>query len=295
MMKTTLSLLLLVLCSVSLAAHPGTALVIDNMNNIYFAYWGGTWRIDSKGHSEHFHSSDFHFLAIDKTGGFARTRLPDTVRITPDGFTPTIFSFPEYPSTFHIDGNLYIATYSPGRIRVERTKPDGSKSVFVDEAIDPRLARKAGRHEGGVLAIASGSNGFVYVSDGASIWKIDSRGAISPVAENIAVPNCAQDLPGELPKPHIRSLAIDPTGDVYAAAIGCRAVVRITATGRIMPVLRAENPWSPSAVAVSNGDLYVMEYDNTLAERPMDGRPRIRKLARDATVTTVLIVENAKK
>src|SRR6185436_2454901 len=127
---------------------PGSALVVDNSNNIYFEYWGGTWKIDAKGHLERFHSSDFHFLAIDKIGAFSRTRLPDTLRITPDGSTPAIFAIPEYPSTFDSDGNFYVAPYSVGRIRLERIKPDGSKSMVVDVAIDPRLARKPGRHEG---------------------------------------------------------------------------------------------------------------------------------------------------
>ncbi len=293
-MKTTLTILLIVLCSVSSAAHPGTAFVIDNRNNVYFAYWGGTWKMDSNGHLEHIHSNDFHFLAIDITGRFANTKLPDILRITPGGSTPSLFSFPEYPATFHTDGSLYVAPWTVGRIRLERIKPDGSKSVFVDATIDPRLARKPGRHEGGVLAIASGPNGVLFVSDGASVWTVGSRGVVSSVAENIGVPGCPSDLPAELPKPHIRSLAVDTTGDVYAAAIGCRAVLRISATGRITPVLRAENPWSPSAVAVANGDLYVMEFDNTLAEYPMDGRPRVRKLARDGQITISVVVDKAK-
>ena len=128
---------------------------------------------------------------------------------------------------------------------------------------------------------------------GASIWTVNSRGVIASFAENIVVPNCAADLPAELPKPHIRGLAVDAKGDVYGAAIGCRAVVRITSSGQITAVLRAENPWSPSAVAVDRGDLYVMEYDNTLAEYPADGRPRIRKLSSDGKVTTLLVVNKA--
>ena len=148
--------------------------------------------------------------------------------------------------------------------------------------------------EGGLLAVASGSGYFLYVSDGASIWKIDARGVVSPVAENIVVPGCAADLPDELPKPHVRSLAVDDAGDVYAAAIGCRAVLRIRATGQITTVLRAEAPWSPSAVAVAGGDLYVMEFDNPLAERPTDGRPRIRKVSRDGWVTTPVVVDPAR-
>ena len=291
-MKTAFTILLIIGCSI-MSAHPGTALVTDNRNNVYFAYWGGTWKLDSQGRLERIHSNDFHFLAIDTMGRFTNSKLRDVLRITAAGDAPTLLSFPEYPATFHTDGFLYVAPWSIGRIRIERIKPDVSQSVFVDAAIDPRVARKPGRHEGGVLAIASGPKGFLFVSDGASIWSVDSRGAVSSVAENITVPGCPSDLPPELPKPHIRSLAVDASGDVYAAAIGCRAVLRITATGRIAPVLRAEKPWSPSAVAVANGDLFVMEFDNTLAESPADGRPRIRKIARNGQVTIPVIVDKA--
>jgi len=294
-MKTALTILLILVSSGPSAAHPGTAFVTDSQKNVYFAYWGGTWKLDPNGHLQKIHSNDFHFLALDTTGRFTNLKLPDTLRITPDGAVPALFSLPEYPATFHTDGSLYIAPWSIGRIRLERIKPDGSKSVFVDAIIDSRLARKPGKHEGGVLAIASGPNGFLFVSDGATIWTIDSSGVISSVAEKIVVPGCSSDLPAELPKPHIRSLAVDRTGNVYAAAIGCRAVLRITATGRTTTVLRAESPWSPSAVALANGDLYVMEFDNTLAEYPADGRPRIRKLTRDGQVTTPVVVEKAKR
>jgi hypothetical protein len=293
MTKTLFTMLLIVSCSVSAVAHPGTAFVIDERNSVYFAYWGGTWRMDPNGHIERIHPNDFHFLAIDLTGGFAKTRVPDGLRITPAGSTPSLFSFPELPATFHTDGSLYVAPWSSGRIRLERTSPNGGKSVFVDAAIDPRVARKPGRHEGGVLALASGPNGYLYVSDGASVWKIDARGVVSSVAEAIVVPDCPSDLPAELPKPHIRSLAVDAAGNVYAAATGCRAVLQIGAAGRITTVLRAETPWTPSAVVVAQGDLYVMEFDNALAERPTDGRPRIRKRARDGQITVPVVVDKA--
>jgi hypothetical protein len=293
MLKTASIVLMIVLGSVAAAAHPGTAFVIDAQSNIYFAYWGGTWKLTPQGRLERIHANDFHFLAIDTTGGFARATLPDILRITPDGSTPALFSLPELPATFHGDGYLYVAPWSIGRIRVERMRPDGKRTVFIDTPIDRRLARTPGRHEGGILAIASGANGLLFVSDGASIWRVDARGNVASVAENIAVPGCASDLPAELPKPHVRGLAVDTTGDVYAAAIGCRAVLRVTTAGRVTPVLRAEAPWSPSAVAVANGDVYVLEFDNALAERPADGRPRVRKLARDGQVTVPVVVEKA--
>jgi hypothetical protein len=46
---------------------------------------------------------------------------------------------------------------------------------------------------------------------------------------------------------------------------------------------------------VANGELFVMEYDNTIAERREDGRPRIRKVARDGRITVMAVIEKASR
>jgi hypothetical protein len=172
-------------------------------------------------------------------------------------------------------------------------RTDGIKSLFVDAPIDPRVARRPGRHEGGLLAIASGANGLLYVSDGASIWTVTEAGVIAPLVEAITVPDCPNDLPAELPKPHIRGLALGSDNQVYAAAIGCRCVLRITPSGSISVAIRAEAPWSPCAVSAAKDDVYILEYDNPLAEWPDEGRPRLRRVTRDGRVTTLVTMEKA--
>src|SRR5438067_1876623 len=97
---------------------------------------------------------------------------------------------------------------------------NGKKEEVLDSVIKPALARKPGRHEGGIIAIAAGLNDTIVVSDGASIWIVSTNGVVSPFAENITVAECPNDLPDELPKPHIRSLAVDANGNIYAAATG---------------------------------------------------------------------------
>ena len=69
------------------------------------------------------HSNDFHWLAIDLSGRFERAEIP-FLRITRQGVAPALFSFSDYPATFHTDGNLYLAPWFPGRIRLERMTPD---------------------------------------------------------------------------------------------------------------------------------------------------------------------------
>src|SRR5256885_11517465 len=54
---------------------------------------------------------------------------------------------------------------------------------------------------------------------------------------------CSSDL-----SPFLRGLAVDARGTVFAAATGCRAVVKITPDGQASVVMRAETPWSPTGV-----------------------------------------------
>src|SRR5215470_9755192 len=142
MRYTALILALLILCCLQMAAHPPVALVVDDHNNVYFSAWGGTWKLDSNGVRSQFSLSDSHFMALDTVGRFATARLEDALRISPNGSKPVLFLFTKTPSTFHSDGDLYVAPWTIGRIRVERVKPDGSKKTFVDVEIDPRIARK---------------------------------------------------------------------------------------------------------------------------------------------------------
>jgi sugar lactone lactonase YvrE len=89
--------------------------------------------------------------------------------------------------------------------------------------------------------------------------------------------------------PSLRGLAVDADGTVFAAAVGCHAVVKISPEGKVTTALKAERPWSPTGVAVHHGDVYILEYTNANGARSEgEGwRPRVRKLARDGKVTVL--------
>ena len=74
---------------------------------------------------------------------------------------------------------------------------------------------------------------------------------------------------------------------MYAAATGGRCVVKVTADGKAEAVMKAERPWSPTGVAVHDGEVYVLEYANANSDDHKAWRPRVRKLGRDGTVTTL--------
>ncbi|MCI0541916.1 MAG: hypothetical protein L0Z50_42510, partial [Verrucomicrobiales bacterium] len=92
--------------------------------------------------------------------------------------------------------------------------------------------------------------------------------------------------------PGFQGLAATANGRVYAAATGCRVVLKISPEGS-ETVLKPEKPWSPTSVAIHAGELYVLEWTNSNDAPEMGWRPRVRKVAHDGKVTTlVTIMEN---
>ena len=108
--------------------------------------------------------------------------------------------------------------------------------------------------------------------------------------EGIRAPDCADPLPGAPQLPYLRGLAVAPDGTVYAAANGCRTVLRIRAQGSIETVLRAEPPWSPTGVAVSGRDIYVLEYLHTGEDRKV-WAPRVKKVAPEGVISTLATIQ----
>jgi hypothetical protein len=86
-------------------------------------------------------------------------------------------------------------------------------------------------------------------------------------------------------------LAVDDDNNVYVAATGSRCVLKISPAGEAAVVMRCDKPWSPTGVAVAEGAVYVLEYDD---ETPTEGRswpPRVRKLSPDGDVSTLITVK----
>jgi hypothetical protein len=54
--------------------------------------------------------------------------------------------------------------------------------------------------------------------------------------------------------------------------------------------LRSSESWTPTGVAVRNGELYVLEYWFAEPERAESWRPRVRKVSKDGSVTVLTTV-----
>lgn len=60
---------------------------------------------------------------------------------------------------------------------------------------------------------------------------------------------------------------------MYVAATSCHRVLKITPDGQVTSILKSERPWSPTGVAVSGEDIYVLEYTN--ANGPAEAGARV--------------------
>lgn len=284
--------------SIAANAHPGSSIVVDAQSQIYFVDTGqGVWKIDVQGRRTLIHTVTYHWMALDEKGHFAESKAlgefdgGSFLRITPLGALPALIISSDYPIAVGQDGALYYVPYNPdGPREMVRRTPDGQRSVFArlpTEATDKPMRW--------VNGIDTGPDGSLYVSDNDAVRKIDRNGRVTTFRDQIQASDCADPLP-ETPKlPYLRGLAVAADGTIYAAANGCRSVIRIPARGSIGTVLKAEPPWSPTGVAISEKEIYVLEYRHTPGDDRKEWVPRVKKVAPDGAITTLATIERQKQ
>jgi hypothetical protein len=238
------------------------------------------WKIDTKGKiTAHHDKLGGHWMALDAEGKFARSDLKLVEWIAP----ALIVADGGAPITVNRDGNLYygLDVSSTGKVSVGMTRisPDGRQTPFA-----PDFARSI--EQLGITGLASGLDGTLYVACLTGVVKVTTDGTFTTLVSSPVIKDCDQDAPTSF----LRGLGVDANGNVYAAATGCRRVVKITADGKVKTVLKAERPWSPTGVAVKGDDVYVLEYTNANGALADGWLPRVRKLSRDGKVTTLATI-----
>jgi sugar lactone lactonase YvrE len=86
-------------------------------------------------------------------------------------------------------------------------------------------------------------------------------------------------------------LAVDARGEVFAANYGGGRLVKVSPSGQVTSVIESRNPWSPSGVAFSGADIYVLESGT------MPGywdAVRVRRKNPDGTVRTLAVVRGGR-
>jgi hypothetical protein len=268
-------------------AHPGSGIVVDSKGQVFFQDSAARtiWKIDTRGKlTPYYDKLGGHWMALDAKGKFARSDPELVTRITPNGFTPTlIVADGGAPITVNADGNLYygLGFLDANKVIVglTRVRPNGGQENFT-----PTFGNSIEKL--GITGLASAPDGTLYVACLTAIMTVKTDGTFSTFVNPVVVKDCDADANSIF----LRGLDVDARGSVYAAACGCRSVIKVSADGTVETVLKCERPWSPTGVALHRGDLYVLEYTNANGSLYDGWRPRVRKLARNGKVTTLATI-----
>jgi len=278
-----------------MSAHPGSGIVVDADGNVYFSHFErGVGKIDRQGKLTYVgNMRGGHWMCLDANGSFSRTQPKHFERITPDTMKPAlIYADGGSPIAVLRDGLLYYVSnnekMTPGGQQVTRQSPDGKMEVFPPDG--KKVTEKLG-----ITGLAPGPDGNLYIAQPNAVLKLKMDGTFTTVASSIELKDCDVEYPDNNPNsllPSLRGLAVDGDGTVFAAGVGCHAVVKISRDGKkIETVLKAERPWSPTGVAVHRGEVYVLEYTNANGSLRAGWRPRVRKLGRAGKITTLFTAE----
>lgn len=284
-------------------AHPAWGIVADRQGQIYFSDLEATWRIDARGRLSVFRAGvsgrHTHDLNTDEAGnlyGADNSYEPATQRffsavwqMTPAGdFSYLLAPTDNPPKGTSIwrdrDGNMYHATFYPEReLLVLKRTPSGDVTVLVGSSNAAREYRQGVPYSVGGMAL--GTDGSLYLTDRTNIHKVTAAGAVTTLARNIAAESSSDNSPREGSGTSLLGLTVDAQGNVFAADLGNRRVLKITPDGRVATLIRAEQSWLPTGVAFRNGDLYILEHGFT-PPRTSNGT-RVRKLSPDGSVTVL--------
>jgi hypothetical protein len=230
----------------------------------------GIWKIDPAGKLTFVGPPNFHWLALDEDNRFARFSrhtVQDEIRTVRGASSPTLVASSDFPVVIQ-RGGLYFAPSAKGKpLPLLRAAPDGSSKTLVTL---PGV--------GWLNGIAAARDGSIYGTLDTSIFRLTPSGSLTWIARNVVVRDCHRmpDLEDAPALPYLRGLAVAADGAVFVAATGCGSVVKISPSGEVTTLLKAEAPWSPTAVALADRDVYVLEYDHSAAERVWP--PRVRKV-----------------
>ena len=266
----------------SVAAHPGSAIVVDAKGQVYFVDTGhGVWTIDAAGKLVDLGGPAFHWMALDPDNRFARLKVQGSsfefVAKPIEGGVLILSS--DYPVALAND-SLYYAPYAKTPpLRVMRMASNGRSEPAA--TIDTQMQWFNG--------LAQGRDALYFTED-AALKKLMPDGSVSTIASKVMPADCSPDRVPETSVPYLRGLAVSDDGNVYVAATGCRVVVRIDPRGAVTTVLRAEQPWAPTAVALHGREVYVLEYLHTPGDDRRQWLPRVRKIGGNGEVTTIVTV-----
>jgi hypothetical protein len=294
-------------------AHPGTGIVVDGQGRVYFTDLKRIWRWEPGGRVtavvEGKHS---HAIRLDASGNLEGEDLTydsaagrwwtSAWRLDPGGAVrdtaPPAEGFPFlFTPAVALEGARYYARVDNNRrdvSEIHRRAPDGRTQVLAggDYGFRDGLGREA--RFGPIGAIAVGPGGVLYVTDDVSVRRVTPEGRVTTLARGgrlLKSTFLARLLGLGERSGYLMGIAVDPGGNAFVANYGGRRVVRVSSTGEIRSLIEQSGPWSPTGVALSGGDVYVLEAGTV----PGNGDSvRVRRLRSGETVTTLAVVNHGR-
>lgn len=293
-------------------AHPAWGIVVDRRGEVYFSDLETVWKIDAQGKLTVFRAGvsgrHIHELAIDDDGnlyGQDYSYAPETQRyinaiwkMTPAAeFTYILAPTDSLPRGMSIlrdrDGNMYSIEQNNHLKRetllLKRT-PGGNVTVLAGSSYGQMDGKGSQAKFRSIVGMAFGPDGSLYVADSSSVRKVTMDGVVTTLAANLDVKDLDKNpVNEEMAWGGLMGLAVNAQGDVYIADYRNRRVLKVSRDGTLSTVARAEQPWSPTGVAVAgSGDLYIMEIGFTPPGTLI--KPRVRRVSSDAKITVMAAV-----
>ena len=294
----------LLLAAAPANAHPGTGIVVDASGRVTFTNLKGVWRWEPGGRvTEIVPGVHTHALRLEEDGTLvgedlryepARNTFVTAIwRLSPEGALSRGPATDESPFDFSAavgaDGSIYFSRVDNNRRDVSeiyRKSPDGRTQLLAGGAYGHEDGVGPAARFGPVGALAVSPDGTIYATDAPAIRRIAPDGRVATLARGgrFLEPSLASKLMGEH-FGYLMGLAIDAAGNVFVANSSGGQVVRVTPSGELSSVLSSGGIWTPSGVALRDGNLYVLE-----CARILPFGVRVRKLTAKGKVTTLAVM-----
>ena len=282
-------------------AHEGWGIVVDVTGRVYFGDIPANiiWRISNKGQVERValgkHS---HALVLDSAGYVYGTNPHLTLpirsvwRLTPDGrlsdVIPPTEHFPLGLQSFTMDaaGNMYSVkarnAQTPELLLLKR-RPDGEITILAGSTVGYADGIGTQARFMGIDGMAWGPDGALYVADGVYVRRVAPDGTVTTLGGRpLTERRWDEDLLG---------IAVDASGDVYAADHAGRRILQISPAGAVTIVLRTGPLWTPTGIAVASDGLYVLEHLRMplaiLGDLAVGPYIRVRRVSSDGSATVL--------
>ncbi len=281
------------------SAHPGDTLVVDKQGRVFFGdvLHNTVWKIEDGKLTPFIKDKHSHRVALDEEGNLYGEHLeyvPSNEswrfhmwKATPAGeISYVVPSSPGFPWGLLMDkeGNRYEWQGNVNKkedSRIVKRLPDGTLVTIAGKGWGLADGKGEKAKFGKVGGMAWGPDGALYLTDTDAIRKVALDGTVTTIVRGVA------ELQPSLKSRalsivalgkgggHLFGLTVDAQGNIYAANLSGNAVIKFAPDGKVLKVIKSENGWAPSGVAVSGSDLYVLE------------GLRVRKISADGNAVTL--------